>query len=234
MPSAQVAIPAISNAARPPNFAPSQQMLPTVLRIPAGETRPVNLQGQWFYIKELYDLVTNTTADDLQISTDLGGEMPYNVGTGARFPGEAQFRHLIVRNSGANSVYVEIIGGYGDYIDNRLNIVRERPGQVQAVQDQPTEATGWVGTSLAATTGQTFDGTPPAGYTQRKAIIITNRDATTAELQIRETATGNVIGIIFASTAQVYFVSGSVEVFNPNGAPISCHVGEIWYVQTPP
>lgn len=225
--------PNLQGAAAIPSIGPSQQMQSVDIVLAAGETRQVIIQGQWLYVKEAYRTVDASSADDVQIGSDICGPLPFNVGTGFRFPVGSQFRFLQVSNPATNGeVFLQIQAGYGDYIDNRLNIVRTRPASLQPVVDALADGIGAGISSIAATTAVAFPSTPPTGYLHRKSITISNLDPA-LPLYIRD-GSGAVLGVIFANTAQVYFLSGDVEVYNPNPAPVACYVGEIWYLPQQP
>lgn len=223
----------LQGAALTPGFGPSQQPQAAIITLAPDETRQVIIQGQWFYIKEAYLTADASSSNDVEVSSDICGPTPHNVGTGLRFASGSQFQYITVHNPATNGeVYLEIIAGYGEFIDNRLNIVRTRPASLQPVVDAQSEAEGSGVTSIAAAGTEVFPATPPAGYLFRKSITISNLDPS-APLYVRD-AVGAVIGVVFAQTAQVYFVSGEVQVFNPNAGAVACFIGEIWYLPQQP
>lgn len=219
---------AVAPAKQIPTFGPSQSALPIIITLAAGETRQLVAQGQWFYVKESYLSASASAAEDIEIQSDISPPMPFNVGTGFVFPGASQFRFLIVKNTNAAAVYLEIVVGYGQYIDNRLNIVRTRPAQVQPVQDQASEMISDNVSSIAATTAVPFSSTPPTGYGQQRAVIIANADPNSS-LYVRDSS-GNPVGIVFAESTQVYYFSGDFQVYNPTGVAITYFVGRVWYL----
>lgn len=181
----------------------------STLEIPAGRVIPINAAGRNFYV--VYSPV------DLEIALNGSEFAVYGQGAGLDdMPEGRTFKRLEVRNPSAASILVKIYIGGPLYRDSRY-----------AVIEPNTIADGWSGTQLAATTGQSFPGTPAGLRVRRKAIVATNRDAN-LNLQIRDAA-GHTILTIFPETSITLPISGEVEFYNPNGSPVACDFSEIWW-----
>lgn len=182
----------------------------TTLKIAAGKTEPVNAEGVNFHI--VFAPVP------IEVRWDNGGEFGiYEQGAGIKdIPAGGTFRRLEVRNPSLGEITVIVYVGGPAYSDSRHAIIEPR-----------TEYAAWSGTQLNATTGQTFSGVPTGLRIRRKAIQITNLDAT-LNLQVRDTA-GNVGLIVFPETSITLPISEAVEIYNANGAAVACHVSEIFW-----
>ena len=190
-----------------------------IATIAAGDTRQFNVPGNYFYFVE--------NDGTLFVKTDIGASKPYQLGTGEIVPPGSIFRFLELENKTANPIAIELYVGFGEFLDKRLNIVRERPASVQPVAEQNTEYVASATTSIGAGAGVTFTGTPGAGQLRRKAIVVSNRD-TAAQLQVRD-ASGGPGTTVFGSTSITLPVSGEIEVFNATGGAISVYMAEIFY-----
>ena len=203
-----------------------------ILKLGAGLTRQVPGYGNRYYCKELYNATTNNGVADIQIQTDATSKRPLNVGIGEHVPEGSYFTVLTLFNPLAVDVYVELYSGFGDIIDNRLNIVRERPAYNQPVTDAPTDVIALPAAVADANTlaaGDTWllSTTPPTGYSQRRGFTIANADPN-LPVQIVD-ANGDVISLVFAESPHVYYVSGAVGIKNANASGLAVYVGEIWY-----
>lgn len=191
-----------------------------IATIPAASTRQFNVPGNYFYFVE--------NGGTVWLKTDIGGSKPYQLGTGEIVPPGSFFRFLELENRSAASIDIELYIGFGEYIDKRLNIVRERPASVQPVAEQPTAYVASATVSIAATTAVVFTGTPATGQLRRKAIVISNRD-TAASIVVRDDS--NAPGTeVFPSTSITLPVSGEIEVYNPTGGAIAVYMAEIFYL----
>lgn len=181
----------------------------TTIEIPAGRVIPINAEGRNFYV--VYSPV------DLEIAMNGTEFAVYGQGAGLdNLPNGLTFSRLEVRNNSAAAILVKIYIGGPLYRDSRY-----------AVIEPNTIADGWSGTQLAATTGQSFPGTPAGLRVRRKAIVATNRDAN-LDLQIRD-SDGHTILTIFPQTSITLPISGPVEFYNQNGSPVACDFAEIWW-----
>ena len=171
-----------------------------------------------------------------------GGEwLPSQLGIEFRYlPGELftelNFRQPEGTDPGADPVVIELNTGVGQVNDRRLNIVRQRPNQL-FLQAAPTLllATPLAGDQLAGTTGQNlfqarFPTGNPEGVSYRKAVLVSNLDPTSS-LLIRTTGGDTLLAVPAAQVIELE-TSDDLEVFNPNGSPVSCRIGEIFYLAT--
>lgn len=210
----------------------SQQLV--TLSLAPGKSIQVPGYGNRYYCKELYAVSTFAGVADIQIQTDLTSKRPLNIGMGEVVPDGSYFTALTLFNPDTNpTIKIELYAGFGDIIDNRLNIVRERPANVQPVADSPTDVIALpalvaLSNLIAAGTTVPLSASPPAGYFQRRGVTIANADPNNP-LQLVD-GNGDAIGIIFAESTQVYYFSGDGGVKCPGVSDIEAYVGEIWYI----
>jgi len=190
------------------NEAFSRSSLVFTMPIAAGAMVSMPVYGDAFYL-------IGCTAP-VEIRTDQTSEKPYRKGTGERFPAALRFGRLEIRNPNSNPVLVTLWAGFGEYIDNRFEVV-----------DGYTVARGWTGTQINAGATVTFTGAGTGNQIQRKAFVITNLDPNN-NLLIRDAA-GNTLCAVFKETSITLPIAGPVQVHNATGAPISCAIGEIFY-----
>lgn len=177
--------------------------------IAPGAVQPVNIKGRNFYV--VFSPV------DIEIKRPGSEWATYPHGTGLDTLGDGgEFERLEVRNPSVGTITVVLWIGGPLFRDSRAAIIEPR-----------TEIDAWSSNQLAATTGQTFSGLPSGLRIRRKCIQVTNLDAN-LNLQIRDAA-GHVGLTIFPSTSITLPISESVEVYNPNGSPVSCSISEIWW-----
>jgi hypothetical protein len=209
----------------------SQQII--TLKIASGKTMQVPGYGNRYYCKELYAQTTFTGVADIEIQTDLSSKRPLNLGMGEVVPDGSYFTTLTLFNPSSNpDIVVELYAGFGDIIDNRLNVVRERPAGTQPVMDAQTSLIASpvnVTNNFVIAAGATLalDGVPPTGYAQRRSFTVANLDAN-AVLQIVDSA-GKACAAVFGTSTQIYYISGAVGIKNGTGAAVSAYVGEVWY-----
>lgn len=175
-----------------------------------GETAFIDQDADFFWILE--------SPVTLQVRVKGGSFNPYVQDTGEDYGRVGSFTRLDVRNPSLNTVRVLIYVGYSRFISSRSSVIEPN-----------TKFIAWNGTQIGATSGETFTGVPPAGSLRRKAIQVTNEDAT-LRLHLRD-ADGNVGLIIFPETSITLPISESVQVFNPNGAAVAARVSEIYWQQ---
>lgn len=208
----------------------SQQFV--TVKIGPGKSIQIPGYGNRYYCKELFDADTNNGVADIEIQTDATSRRPLNVGIGERVPEGSYFTTLTLFNPTSSTVSVQLYSGFGDILDNRLNIVRERPAYSQPVIDSATDV---IASPALIADGNVIDngdtlvlsGVPPAGYSQRRGFTVANMDPN-GVIRIVD-ADGEPIGAVFPETTQVYYISGEIGVRNNSGANISVYVGEIWY-----
>jgi hypothetical protein len=82
--------------------------------VPAGQTLPIYQAGEAFYIIFANGVV--------QIRPTDGTFNGYTTGTGVRADPQNNFPMLEVRNENAFAVVLSLWVGFGDYIDNRINL----------------------------------------------------------------------------------------------------------------
>ncbi|HLP00620.1 MAG TPA: hypothetical protein VK163_01245 [Opitutaceae bacterium] len=178
------------------------------VEIPPAGIRPVVGSGDFFLIVE-----ANTT---LQIRRTGAAWQPYEQGDSEELPDGEIFERLELKNTSAVTASVKIFVGFGRRSQNRQQVMEPR-----------TRVAGWSG-DLAATTGRTFAPTLIPGDLRRKAVIVSNGDATSLRLQLRDPA-GVAFNIILPGESAIVPVSETVEVYNPNAIPVTVYVGEIYW-----
>lgn len=169
----------------------------------------IEAEGDFFWLLE--------SPARIEIKATGGSFLPYEQDTGDDFEKVGPFKRLELKNATPNDVRVLVYVGFSRYKSARAAVIEPR-----------TSLVAWNGTQIGAAAGVTFAGVPSVGQLRRKAIQITNGDAS-LRLQLRDTA-GNVALEIFPETNITQPVSESVEVYNPNGAPVSCRVSEIYWL----
>jgi hypothetical protein len=219
-----------------PQFGPAQIPAPLVAVIPANGTRQFSLQGQFFYVKECYGIPGNVAAEDFTVATDQTGPIPFNVGTGLRFEGGSQFRTLQIVNPNAFELYIEIVAGYGQYIDRRLNIVRVRVDSIQPVIEPPIEIDPWLGDPVGTYvippgTGVLITPVLSGDRFAVKGFTVANGDPN-SPVDIRNAA-GVPFGRVIANTSQLFPGADPFEVYNDTGAGIEVFIGVLYWTQAP-
>ncbi len=180
------------------------------LVIAAGKIEPINAEGRNFHVV--------FAPSDIEIKWSGGEFGTYQQGTGINdMPEGRTFKRLEVKNPTTSDMLVTIYIGGPIYKDSRAAVIEPK-----------TKAKGWAGVSINAATGVTFDGIPTGREIRRKCIQVTNLDATLT-LQIRDTD-GDVVLTVFPETSITLPISEAVEVYNQNGAAVSCNISEIVWV----
>lgn len=182
-----------------------------VLTLPPGKTEAINADGDFFRIV--------SAALDVEVRIMPGNTRAlYGQGDAETMPPGETFRRLEVRNpSAVSTLIVTVYAGFGRYAQQR-----------QAVMEPRTEFDAWSGTQLAATSGETFAGVPAGTRLRRKAIQVTNEDASLL-LQVRDEA-GHVGLSIKGGDSITLPISEGVEIYNPNGSAVACRISEIWWI----
>jgi hypothetical protein len=196
-----------------------------VVLAPAEHTI-VNVTGSTFACTE--------SNGGFEMSFDDGEWFPFDVGLKVRFPRPDFFTKLGFRNPGNAEVTFEFVTTSGEIIDARLNVVRDRPLQLQVV-DYPTilkthaismlTGNGNAGDRLA------MPNLVGGGYAQRKAALITNNDPT-LDLEVYELVGGVAAGhvsTVFARQVHALPTSADLILVNENATPVNCRASEIYY-----
>ena len=167
-----------------------------------------------------------------------GEWLPAQLGIEFRYlPGELFTElHFRLPEGAAEDVVIELDFGVGQVNDRRLNIVRQRPNQLY-LQAAPTKVipTPLAGDQLAGTTAQNlyqsrFPTGNASGVSYRKAVLVSNLDPTSS-LLLRDSAGATILAVPAAQVIELE-TSDDVQVFNPNGSPVSCRIGEVFYLAT--
>lgn len=180
------------------------------LNVPAGAIVPGKAVGAFLYLV--------SCPVPVKIRIDGQPFIDAKQGTGLEVGLGSAFEWFEVWNTSSTDIVVKAYVGFARYVDQRL-----------AVVDAQTEADGWSGSSIAATTAVDFSGVGTGAHIgrQRRSFLISNADAS-LPLQLRDAA-GHVVLIVFAGTSITLPISGFVRVYNPNPSPVAAYVGELWW-----
>lgn len=153
------------------------------------------------------------------------GEMVTNdfvASQGVSFDAPEYFENIEITHSEAVAIEVELWIGAVAFIDNRRDNI-----------ESPTVCVGWTGTELAAApdAGSTVTFTPAftGGKIRRKAVVVANYDAALT-VNICDPA-GNIVSPVRPNETITLPISAAFKLINPNGAPVSCSVGEIYWTR---
>lgn len=187
----------------------------------------IEVPGSFFRIKEA------TGAFSMKI--DYGADFEFALGMAYTCPLGTGFKMLTVTNLTAEENVIEILisgateQGIGTITDDRLNIIRERGAMTTVDADSRLVAHE---VSIPANSGYALPPTLIAGDIRRKAVIVSNGDATSNRLLIRDAA--GVAGcLVEAKETAVVEVSGFVEVYNPNPIAVQLYASEIYWRSAP-
>jgi hypothetical protein len=161
-------------------------------------------------------------SEGVMLSVNDGPDIPlFLVSNYQRKENEDKIRSLVMKNTGPQALVYRLVAGLGSLPPSFENEVKE----------PRTEAIGWSGTSLAPTTAQTFIPLLSGMRTRRKALVVSNLDPS-ANLYLRDNATPtpNVIAVIGGGEKMIFPISETVQLYNPGGAAVSCHVGEVYWL----
>ena len=178
------------------------------LAIPANGMASIPSYGESFYLIGC--------SAPVEIKTDATAFKPYRKGTGEDFPPELRFKRLEVRNRNSSLINIQIWVGFGNYRDNRFEVI-----------DEYAETIGDATPSIPAVTTRVFDGVTPAGYIQRKAFVISNLDPNSTLHLLDEN--DNFICAVFPETSIMLPTAGVVKVQNQTAIAITTYIGQIWY-----
>lgn len=185
--------------------------------IPAGGVSMFDVNATFVRVKEA----------EYSIALGIDDALPEEFELGLAYISPVKFRRVTVRNTSAypNKVTLQFAADGGVIADDRLNLITGRG--VLEVVDPKTRVAGWTG-DLAANSGHTFAPALQPGDIRRKAVVVSNGDATSLRIQMRDPS-GIAWNIILPGETAVFPISETVEVFNPNPAPVSVYVGEIYW-----
>lgn len=182
------------------------------ITLPAGAPSVLPVMGRHFFV------VSSPVTLKVKI-----GEMPANdfvAGQGVSFDEPEFFTNTEITHASAVPVTVELWIGTVAFIDNRRDNM-----------ESPTVAAGWTGTSLAASpaAGSTVTFTPDftGGKIRRKEVVVANYDPALT-INICDAA-GNIVSPVRTGETIVLPISDTFKLINPNGAPVACSVGEIYW-----
>lgn len=177
-------------------------------RILAGQTLPLNISGR------ICKIVDAPASLILRV-----GDMPaslFKPGDGVEFELDSEFQRVEVTNPNNYDLDAQLWIGYARHISNRLALI-----------EPETVFVPWVGTQIAAGTGQSFPPVISIGLIRRKALIVDNQDPS-LPLHVRNTS--GVVGMhVRAGQVHTLPISQEVEIFNPHGAAIACSVSEVYW-----
>lgn len=183
------------------------------LKLAPGMVDSINVVGRNFWV--IYSPV------DVEVMLPGGEWGLHTQGSGIdNLEDGKTFNRLTVRNPSLGEITVVIYVGGPLYRDSRLAIIEPK-----------TEAEGWEGEELPATTGEYFGPIPTGDRIRRKCIQVTNLDQN-LDLQLRD-EDEDVILTVFPRTSITLPISEYVEVYNPNGSPVACNISEIWWTLKP-
>lgn len=183
-----------------------------------GEVTNINFPGTFFYVVQ---------ADGpVRIGNDDEDGDVFDVGTGWKGAQATAFTKLKIRNEHTAEQLVEIAVGEGEYRDNRFTLVPTRNLGVP-MYPAPTRLAPRPETNIAAGAGITLSGVVAAPDVIRKAIIVQNLDATqNLELRVGGVV-ANIVPYSPVPITHTFELSGPVDVWNPNGAPVAVRIAEI-------
>lgn len=169
----------------------------------------LDVAGNAFYLVD--------ATGDVKISTERSPAKTYRKSTGERFPMEQAFGRLEIQNYGAKTS-LRIWAGWGEYVDRRFEMLEAH-----------TAAVGWNGSEIPAMDHVDFVPMSGGGYIRRKSILITNLDPN-ENLRVTDQANNTLLSV-FPRTTITLPLADTIRINNDTGAPVSCNVGEIYYVE---
>lgn len=177
--------------------------------VPAGGVRPINSGGRFFRVVK-----TNVP---LAIQRSGAAYQPYEQGDAEELADGETFDRLEVKNTAAVDAYVEIYVGYGRREQSR-----------QTVMEPPTRTVGSGKVDLGAETPLVVAPLLLAGDLQRKAVYVTNGDGSNLRLEVRDKS-GKALGVILSGESAVFYVSDTIQIYNPNPVAVSVYYGQVYH-----
>lgn len=184
------------------------------ITLPAGAPSVLPVMGRHFFV----------VSAPVPLKVKIG-EMPASdmvAGQGVSFDDPEFFTVTEITHTSPAAITVDLWVGTVAFIDNRRDNI-----------ESPTVAAGWSGTSLAASpaAGSSVTFTPDftGGKIRRKAVIVANYDPALT-INICDMA-GNIVSPVRTGETITLPISAPFKLINPNGAPISCSVGEIYWTR---
>lgn len=140
------------------------------------------------------------------------------------------FKGLRLTNNGSSPLTFEVVVGFragGQFIDNTLNVIRAALTNVFQYIPPLTRMVSQA-TLLNAGDLIALPGTGIGGNFQRKAVLVSNSDATNS-VTICDLPGTSVLCYVEPNTSIILEVSGAVSVKNPNLVAVNASVSELWF-----
>lgn len=138
--------------------------------------------------------------------------------------GSGAFTSFEVRNPAAFDVEIWLWVDRVEWLDNRRDNV-----------ESPTEAVGRAFTSIAASGLVDLLPDLTAPRIRRKAITVTNLDATVSifvsDSSSANAGRGNIIAAVFPQSSVILPISEPCRLRNDTGAAVSCAVGDVYWLR---
>ena len=179
------------------------------LEIPPAAIRPIPQAGDFFLVVQ-----ANTP---LEIQRSGAPFTTYEQGDSETMPEGSEFDRLEVKNTTATTCYAKIFVGYGRRGQNRPTLM-----------EPPTRTVGSGKVDLVAETALDVAPLLLAGDLRRKAVYITNGDGSNLRLEVRD-KTGKAFGVILSGESAVFYVSDTVQIYNPNPVAVSVYYGQVYH-----
>lgn len=157
----------------------------------------------------------------VEVSVNDGPDVPlFLIPSYERKEKESPIVRIRITNRTTQTIVYRLIAGLG----------RIPPSFENEIKEPRTEGVGWQGTSIANAVGVDFVPLLSGMRTRRKHIIVNNLDPS-ANLYLRDKATPpGVIAVIGGGEKMQFSISETVQVYNPGGAPVSCQIGEVYWL----
>lgn len=206
------------------NLAVTSQASMVSIMIEPGALYEFNVSANHFY-------VVNSTGP-VNIKSAEFPEKTYRAGTGERLSGNQIFTRLELFNRGTVPIELTVWAGFGEYIDNRAEIV-EQYTALEVVRDSggiPLDILPYQGTIriTGATNGKD-------GYIQRKALCVSNNAAAGGAKIFIHTDVDGVIGpkclTVFPATSVRLDCSSPVWLSHDGTSEVSLFASELFYKQ---
>ena len=192
--------------------------------VPLAAAGSVNSIAHIPQLGTVFYIVSANVAGEIIIKTDRTQEESFTAGTGKRFEDEFYYSTLEISNPNPFPITVVLFCGFGNYIDNRLNLASQ--SVYLPVTDPPSNLIGKNVTTINAGASVVMDGVPAADQYRRAAVLVDNLDAA-SPLTVYDSV-GGVAGFVLPLSSRYIPASGYVKIANDTGAAINCAVAEIW------